>query len=307
MKDAPQINKKIQKEAVEAASYKRLSDTVKCLRDKDGCPWDIKQTPLSMRTDLAEETFEAIDAISEQDTEHAKEELGDVFLNAVMIAYMYEQEGSFTVADVLDAVTEKIIRRHPHVFKTSSGSTCVTKTPDTPEEVLVQWDSIKESIEGRKSEKSILDQIPKGFPPLLKAYKMQKKAAKKGFDWDSPHSVLKKVKEELEEVLEAQKSVLKARAAFKEGDKPLTIASTPQADKAQLNLEEEVGDLLFSVVNYSRHLGVDPFIALSRTNEKFYKRFSFVEQKMKESNMEMDPSRLKEMDRFWDEAKAQDL
>jgi tetrapyrrole methylase family protein/MazG family protein len=158
--------------------FQRFFDTIKALRAPNGCPWDKEQTPLSMRNDLIEEAFEALDAISEQNPEHAKEELGDVILNATMISYMYEQENNFTVADVYKELTDKLIRRHPHVFPESEGQSCVEQKTSTPEEVLQQWDRIKSNLENRKSS-SILDEVPKGFPPLLKAYKMQKKQQKR--------------------------------------------------------------------------------------------------------------------------------
>ena len=186
-----------------AAAYKRLYETIKTLRAPGGCPWDREQTPLTMRRDLIEETFEAVDAVSSGDAAHAKEELGDVMLNASMIAYMYEQQNDFSVADAIDELTDKLIRRHPHVFPQSEGMSEVTENVTTGEQVLNQWDRIKENVEGRKSRKTILDEVPEGFPPLLRAYKMQKKAAKKGFDWQSTESVAAKVYEELDEVKEA--------------------------------------------------------------------------------------------------------
>ena len=164
-----------------AAAYKRLYETIRTLRAPGGCPWDREQTPLTMRRDLIEETFEAVDAVSSGDAAHAKEELGDVILNASMIAYMYEQQNDFSVAEALNELTDKLIRRHPHVFPQSEGMSEVTEKVTTGEQVLNQWDRIKENVEGRKSRKTILDEVPEGFPPLLRAYKMQKKAAKKGY------------------------------------------------------------------------------------------------------------------------------
>ena len=197
--------------------FQRFFDTIKALRAPNGCPWDKEQTPLSMRNDLIEEAFEALDAISEQNPEHAKEELGDVILNATMISYMYEQENHFTVADVYKELTDKLIRRHPHVF---------------PErEVLQQWDRIKSNLENRKSS-SILDEVPKGFPPLLKAYKMQKKAAKKGFDWKDLKPVKDKIFEELNEVEQAYENLQQ----FKQepsNTKPFTVNSSETVNQHQ--------------------------------------------------------------------------
>lgn len=281
--------------------FQRFFDTIKALRAPNGCPWDKEQTPLSMRNDLIEEAFEALDAISEQNPEHAKEELGDVILNATMISYMYEQENHFTVADVYKELTDKLIRRHPHVFPESEGQSCVEQKTSTPEEVLQQWDRIKSNLENRKSS-SILDEVPNGFPPLLKAYKMQKKAAKKGFDWKDLKPVKDKIFEELNEVEQAYETLQQFKQEPSNA-KPFTVNSSETANELQLHLEEEIGDLLFSVVNYARHLNVDPSVALNRTNQKFYKRFSYVEQEMTKANIPMNYEHLKEQDNFWNQAK----
>lgn len=282
-------------------AFNRLYNVVKILRCPEGCPWDKDQTPLSMRRDLIEETFEAIDAITQEDSFHAKEELGDVMLNATMISYMYEQKGDFSVAEVLNELAEKLIRRHPHVFPESEGSVCANTPVKNGEQVLNQWDRIKENLEGRKTE-CILDEVPQGFPPLLKAYKMQKKAAKKGFDWDNVEDVKAKITEELAEVEEAR---LKVNELLKNQDiHVFEMKSSKEADEAQKELEGEIGDLLFAVVNYARHLGVDPETALNATNTKFHKRFSYVQKKMEENEIPMIQENLSKMDEFWNEAKT---
>ena len=297
-----------------AAAYKRLYETIRTLRAPGGCPWDREQTPLTMRRDLIEETFEAVDAVSTGDAAHAKEELGDVILNASMIAYMYEQQNDFSVAEALDELTDKLIRRHPHVFPQSEGMSEVTEKVTTGEEVLNQWDRIKENVEGRKSVKTILDEVPEGFPPLLRAYKMQKKAAKKGFDWQSIESVSTKVYEELEEVREASQALQDAKSA---GDtsglqaasdgRNAPLVRMSQAERAALHLEEEFGDLLFAVVNYMRHSGVDPETAMDRANRKFYRRFAYVEERMTEAGIPMDSDHLQDEDAFWNAAKKEGL
>lgn len=282
-------------------AFNRLYNVVKILRCPEGCPWDKEQTPLSMRRDLIEETFEAVDAITQEDSFHAKEELGDVMLNATMISYMYEQKGDFSVAEVLNELAEKLIRRHPHVFPESEGSVCANTPVKNGEQVLNQWDRIKENLEGRKTE-CILDEVPQGFPPLLKAYKMQKKAAKKGFDWDNVEDVKAKITEELAEVEEAR---LKVNELLKNQDVHVfEMKSSKEADEAQKELEGEIGDLLFAVVNYARHLGVDPETALNATNTKFHKRFSYVQKKMEENEIPMIQENLSKMDEFWNEAKT---
>ena len=308
------VDLQITKSTCDAFEY--FFKTIQTLRAKGGCPWDREQTPLSMRRDLIEETFEAVDAISQNDADHAKEELGDVFLNASMISYMYEQEGSFKVAEVLTELADKLIRRHPHVFPQSEGASEAKGQVKTGEEVLSQWDRIKQNVEGRKGA-SILDEVPQGFPPILRAYKLQKKAAKKGFDWDTPELVEEKIEEEYGEVKEAKEILRKEQAAAGANGNPAGSSSsaqgTPEAftvrapeslNKAQLHLEEEIGDLLFAVINYARKLGVDPETALTRTNQKFYRRFTYVEKKMAENNIPFDHAHLKEADEYWNAAKG---
>ena len=312
-----------------AAAYKRLYETIRTLRAPGGCPWDREQTPLTMRRDLIEETFEAVDAVSTGDAAHAKEELGDVILNASMIAYMYEQQNDFSVAEALNELTDKLIRRHPHVFPQSEGMSEVTEKVTTGEQVLNQWDRIKENVEGRKRLKTILDEVPEGFPPLLRAYKMQKKAAKKGFDWQSIESVAAKVYEELEEVKEAAQALDDAKSANGTHDaQPANdasgsqttagthTASPPQSapparmspvERDELHLEEEFGDLLFAVVNYMRHFGVDPETAMDRANRKFYRRFAYVEARMTKAGIPMDGDHLQDEDAFWNDAKKEGL
>lgn len=303
-----------------AAAYKRLYETIRTLRAPGGCPWDREQTPLTMRRDLIEETFEAVDAVSTGDAAHAKEELGDVILNASMIAYMYEQQNDFSVAEALEELTDKLIRRHPHVFPQSEGISEVTEKVTTGEQVLNQWDRIKENVEGRKSVKTILDEVPAGFPPLLRAYKMQKKAAKKGFDWQSIESVSAKVYEELEEVREAFQALHDTKFADGTSGSQAAAgthtASPPQsapsdrmspAERAALHLEEEFGDLLFAVVNYMRHSGVDPETAMDRANRKFYRRFAYVEERMTKAGIPMDGDHLQDEDAFWNDAKKAGL
>ncbi len=262
------------------AAFKTLYDVVARLRGPGGCPWDIEQTPESLRGDLLEETYECIEAIDEKDNAHIKEELGDIFLLATMLAYMHEQSGAFTVSGALQAVSEKIVRRHPHVF---AGA----KVSDSAE-VLDNWAKIKVEQEGRRPKDSILDGVKQSLPPLDRAYKLQKKAAKAGFDWPDIDGVIRKVTEELEETQEA----IKNAASASEGD-----------SSAREKLEEELGDLLFSAVNLCRSLDVEPSLALRRTNGKFTARFMHVEKKMKENGLEMKPENLSAMDQFWNEAK----
>ncbi|MDR2543643.1 MAG: nucleoside triphosphate pyrophosphohydrolase [Treponema sp.] len=248
-------------------AFKALYDIVVKLRSPDGCKWDREQTPSSLRGALIEETYECLEAIGENDPAHIAEELGDLFLVTTMIGYMYEQEGRFSVADTLKQINEKLIRRHPHVF----GSVKVKNSA----EILNNWAAIKVQ-EGRKPKDSILDKVSSGLPPMDRSCALQKKAAKVSFDWPDAEGVITKIQEELNEVQLATGN----------------------------ELEEELGDLLFSVINLCRFLKVDPSVALHQTNIKFVKRFKYMEKKMKETNKEMTKENLDIMEGYWNEAKG---
>ena len=254
-----------------ADSFATLYTIIARLRAPDGCPWDREQSPASIRNNIVEEAYELVEAITEKDSGHVREEAGDLYMLATMVAYMFEEEKSFSVAQALDAVSEKLVRRHPHVFGDSEV--------DTPDAVVEQWNAIKEQKEGRRKKDSLLDEVPRHLPPLERAYKIQKKAAKVGFDWTHIDSVWDKIEEELKE----------SRDAFdaKDGDE----------------LESEIGDLLYSVINLARFSGIDPTVALQRTNEKFSHRFRHVEKRMKEEGLPLAHEQMAAMDRFWEEAK----
>jgi len=251
-------------------SFESLCRIIETLRSPEGCPWDREQTPDSLASDFIEEVYEAVDAIRENDSDHLKEELGDVYLLVTMIAYMNQQIDNFSIEEVLDGISEKLVRRHPHVFGDA--------TAEDSEQVLKQWEDIKVHVEGRPEKKSILHKVSKGLPPLERAYKLQKKAAKVGFDWPDINGVWDKVHEEIEEV-----------RAVKEGNTE--------------HLTEEIGDLLFSVVNIARYLGIDPAEAMHKCNQKFITRFSYVEKRMEDENLVMDGDNFLKMDQFWDESK----
>jgi tetrapyrrole methylase family protein / MazG family protein len=257
------------------AAYNRFLEIVRRLRSPGGCPWDIEQTPMSVRANLIEEAYECVEAIDEGNVPNVIEELGDVFLVTTMIAFMFEQEGVFSVADVLETISEKLVRRHPHVFGEAEAADA--------EAVIRQWNDIKEKGEGRRKKDSALDGISAALPPLERAYKMQAKAAKLGFDWTDPRDVWKKLREEIDE----------AEEAYANG--------RPEDRDA---MEEEIGDVFFSVANVSRFIGVDPSAALRRSVAKFAKRFRYVESGMKAEGRPMGPENFARMDRLWDDAKA---
>ncbi len=257
-----------------AESFATLYTIVARLRAPDGCPWDREQSPTSIRNNIVEEAYELVEAITEKDPAHVREESGDLFMLATMVAYMSEQASQFSVAQALDSVSEKLVRRHPHVFGESDAA--------TPEAVVHQWNTIKEEKEGRRRKDSILDEVPRHLPPLERAYRLQKKAAKVGFDWTRLDLVWDKIEEELKE----------SREAFdaKDGEE----------------LESEIGDLLYSVINLSRYSGIDPALALQRTNDKFADRFRHVEKRMRDKALPLNSDHMSSMDEFWEEAKARE-
>jgi tetrapyrrole methylase family protein/MazG family protein len=258
-------------------AFQQLYDIVVRLRSPTGCPWDREQSPATLRGDLIEETYELLEAIDEKNPPHIREELGDLFLLITMLSYMHEQEGLFSVEEVLEGVAEKLIRRHPHVF----GEVLVRDSA----EVLSNWARIKVEQEGRKPKDSILEGVS-ALPPLDRAYKLQKKAAKAGFDWPALEGVIGKIREELEEVEDAVRR------------RQSTAGASPE------ELEGELGDLLFSVVNLCRFLQTEPSVALQRTNAKFVKRFAHVERRMRETAQPLIRENLALMDKYWEEAKG---
>jgi tetrapyrrole methylase family protein/MazG family protein len=257
-------------------NFERYYETIKVLFGPGGCPWDREQTPESLRGNLAEEMYECVEAIDEGDVAHIREELGDVFSVVMMIAFIFESRGAFTIDEVAGGVTDKLIRRHPHVF----GDVKVKNS----DEVLHNWAKIKRDVEGRTEKASAMDEVSRALPPLERAWKLQKKAAKKGFDWPSLDGVLEKLHEEIAETEHELK---------KAGEKP----------EANVPLEEELGDVLFTVVNLCRHLHIDPSMALIRTNAKFAKRFRYVEEKCKADGVEMNKDTINTMEKYWQEAK----
>lgn len=287
--------------AVEKA-FGRLYSIVARLRAPDGCPWDREQSPASMRGSVVEEAYELVEAIDEKDPAHIAEEAGDLFLLATMIPYMYEERGAFSVADTLHGVSDKLVRRHPHVF-----GEAVAETSDA---VLKQWDEIKENVEGRRRKDSLLDAVSRALPPLERAYKLQKKAAKAGFDWAQASDVWAKAREELLEAEQACEALAggEALAAAGGGAKGAAVededGNSDGEGARHAALEEELGDLLFSAVNLSRFLGVDPAIALHAANEKFSRRFRSVEKGMAGEGREMAAANMASMDAYWNEAKA---
>jgi MazG family protein len=246
-------------------TFEQFIEVVRQLRKE--CPWDHEQTHQSIRHSLIEETYEVIEAIDNNDLKELKNELGDLLLHIVLHAVMAEEEQAFTLNDVVESVSEKMIRRHPHVF----GKTIVKDA----HEVKKNWEHIK-MTEGRVS---VIDGVPKEMPALLRAYRVQEKASKVGFDWKKKRDVWKKVDEEIKELAGAERS------------------------KKQARIEEEFGDILFSLVNYSRFIGVNPEFALKKSVDKFSKRFRHIEEELHHQGKRIGTVSMKEMDEIWDAKK----
>lgn len=261
-------------ELIDSKPVDALVAIMKQLRDPNtGCPWDVKQTLQSIIPHTIEETYEVADAILHGDPEHIKEELGDLLFQVVFYAQIAQEYDWFEFSDVAKVMCEKLIRRHPHVFTDQSSLTA--------EQVEAQWDAIKRSEKvGQSLPNSILENIPSGLSPLLQAHKIQKTVAKVGFDWVEIPPVVDKIKEELVEVEEA----------IEAGD--------------HRHIEEEIGDLLFAVVNLARHAGVKSEVALLAANQKFTQRFMQVESLVREDNEMIDDLTLVELEQLWLKVKA---
>lgn len=248
-----------------------LVEIMKILRSPDGCPWDKVQTHESIRQNFIEETYEAIEAIDTKDVALMREELGDVMMQVIFHAIMEEEVGTFDISDVVDEVSKKLIVRHPHVF--------ADVIADTPEQVLTNWDKIKMDTKEQKTQSQVLDSVSKSLPALMYSQKIQHKAAKVGFDFEKTDDALAKVSEELSEL----------KSAISNNDAE--------------NMSEELGDLLFSVVNVARFIKVDSEKALYDATVKFTDRFSKVEQLCNERSIDMTEAPLSVLDSLWDEVK----
>jgi tetrapyrrole methylase family protein/MazG family protein len=245
----------------------RLVDIVEKLRSSDGCPWDRKQTHDSLKPYLLEESYEVLETIDKKDFKGLREELGDLLLQSILHAQLAHEKDLFTIWDVIDTLINKLVRRHPHVFDNMEI--------DTAEEQIVNWENIK----NKEGKKSILDGVPKSSPALLRAFRIQQKASIVGFDWKEITPVLDKIKEEIDELQEVIDSKNKKR------------------------IEEELGDLLFAIVNLSRFIKVNPEDALRMAIEKFIYRFNSMETIIKAEGKEISDFTLEEMDVIWNQVK----
>ena len=250
-------------------AFVRLMEIMEDLRT--GCPWDMKQTWESLRHLTIEEVYELGDAILDNDAQEVKKELGDILLHLVFYAKIAEESKGFDLADALNHVCEKLIHRHPHIY----GDVEVANE----EEVKANWERLKL----KEGNKGVLAGVPQSLPAMVKAQRIQEKARGVGFDWDEPQQVWDKVKEEMEEFHQACES------------------------KDEQNKMDELGDVLFSIINYARFVGLNPEEALERTNKKFIRRFQFMEGKMQEQSLTWDEMKLESLDVFWNQAKKEGL
>ena len=260
------------------ADIEKLKDLVERLRGENGCPWDREQNRETLKPMLVEEAYEVLDALDMDDPGELKEELGDLLFQIVFHSQIAREKNEFDLADVIDACHEKMVGRHPHVFGDANLK--------TSGDVLKNWEDIKAAEKGvasaslPESNRSLLDGIPSKLPALHRAHQMTAKASRVGFDWTHLEDILEKLQEESSELIQAQQ------------------ASDPEI------IAEEVGDLLFVAVNAARFLGVDPETALRRSNEKFDRRFRYIESSVKKQGRELKDTSLEEMDALWNEAKS---
>lgn len=284
-------------------SLSRLLSIMQRLRDpQTGCPWDKQQTFASIAPYTLEETYEVIDAIAREDYTELKSELGDLLYQVVFYAQMASEQGLFDFHDICAAISDKLERRHPHVFACQDhqdqdnqaqenhdseavvSADALTTEVIAPETVSERWEAIKQQERAAKAQTSVLDDIPKAQPALMRAYKMQKRCATVGFDWDTLGPVVEKVHEEIDEVL----------------------AEACQVAKNEVKLAEEIGDLLFATVNLSRHLGHRPELALQQACDKFERRFRQIEQAVAARGALMSETSLEEMEALWQEIKRRE-
>jgi len=261
-----------------------LLELMAFLRSDKGCPWDKEQTHDSIKHNIVEEAYEVVDTISDNDPVAMADELGDLLLQIVFHSQMAKEKDEFDFDDVLKNICDKLISRHTHLFGNEAGQ--IETKYSTSEKVIDLWETNKKKEKNQKTQTQAMKEISRAYPSLIKAYKIQKKAGQAGFDWEDPGDVLDKVYEEIEEL------------------RQVTLENKSEIELKVV--EEELGDLLFSVVNFSRFIKVDPEVALDRANKKFIRRFEKVEEEFTRQGRSMLEIPLEELDEVWDEVKKQE-
>ncbi|MFO7694643.1 MAG: nucleoside triphosphate pyrophosphohydrolase [Vicinamibacterales bacterium] len=268
-----------------AAAFARLVDLVRVLRSPGGCPWDREQTLQSLRPFVLEETYEVLEALDHDDRVALREELGDFIFEGVLLAQLCTESGDFTVADSLNAISDKLVRRHPHVFGPAEGGTNADgrPLPSTPDEVVERWEDLKTREQSSKGEqRTALGGVPKVLPALLRTHEIGIRASAVGFDWERATDVVAKIEEEVAELREWVGAGASSNA---------------------LRAEEEMGDLLFAIANLSRKLGIEPESALRKANDKFTGRFSAMESRLRSGGRALSACSLQEMEDEWSRVK----
>lgn len=278
--------------------FERTVEIMARLRAPGGCPWDREQTFDSIKPYTIEETYEVVEAIDKRDFEGLKGELGDLLLQVLFYSEMAKEEKRFSIDDVLERLSEKLVRRHPHVFGKVKA--------ETSGEVLRNWEAIKTAERANDDKKtSLLERASSALPALVEAYKVSSLAANAGFDWPDVEGIFEKLAEEIEELKrEVRKIPPPGPKPVGRGMAGAGAVAPPRSLRSQL--EGEIGDLLFAAVNLARYLSIDPESALKRTNRKFRARFGFIEQAIREQGRELESASMEEMESLWQQAKAQE-
>ena len=268
-----------------AAAFARLVDLVRVLRSPEGCPWDREQTLQTLRPFVLEETYEVLEALDHDDRRALREELGDFIFEGVLLAQLCTESGDFTVADSLHAISDKLVRRHPHVFGPNAAGAGADgrPLPTTPDEVVERWEDLKARETSSKGEqRTALGGVPKSLPALLRTHEIGIRASAVGFDWERASDVVAKIEEEVEELRE-------------------WVGDGASGNGARA--EEEMGDLLFAIANLSRKLGIEPESALRKANDKFSRRFSAMESRLRAAGRSLSECALQEMEDEWSRVK----
>jgi len=252
-------------------SFCELIKIIRTLRSPEGCPWDREQTLYSLKNHFIEEAYELVDALDNRDIDNIKEELGDLLLHIVIHSVIAEEDGYFNLNEVIQEISEKLIRRHPHVFSDLKV--------DNTDDVMKHWEAIK--VNEGKTRKSIFDGIPKSLPSVQNSYKIQKRAAKTGFNWNSEKECMEKVDKELSEL----------KSALESGDKN--------------HIEHEFGDTFFALINLARIHNIDPDESIRKVNQRFKKRFNYIEKKLSDNDISLNDAESHEIKKLWEEAKKQ--